>query len=265
MTRVDISNPNFPVSWEDSQRSPAESEDLAPAWIPTQQVSTLLHELRNPLTTLQTLARLLQKRLPAEDPNAWIGKSIEQECQHLQGLLHQFEQETSTTSAPALMPQLLAPTAFVETLIPAFRALAEAQSLTLQLHLDPDPPDLPPLSLDPLALRQVLGNLVDNACKYTPAGGSLWFSLYHRDDEMMIEIADSGYGIDQENLQRIFEPYYRAHPDQPGHGLGLAISASLVYRMGGTIEVSSTPGQGSCFQLHFPRQTVKLSEVEHGS
>ncbi len=265
MTSVDISNHNSPISWEGSQRSTVGSEDAAPAWIPTQQVATLLHEVRNPLTTLNTLARLLQKRLPPEDPNAWIGRSIEQECHHLQGLLHQFEQETSTASPPALVLQSLAPTAFVETLIPVFRALAEAQHLTLHLHLDPDPTDLPPLSLDPLALRQVLGNLVDNACKYTPAGGGLWFSLYHRNEEVIIEIADSGYGIAPENLQRIFEPYYRAHLGQPGHGLGLAISASLVYRMGGNIEVSSTPGQGSCFQLHFPRQTVKLSEVEHGS
>ncbi|NJK64238.1 MAG: HAMP domain-containing histidine kinase [Synechococcaceae cyanobacterium SM2_3_1] len=265
MTRVDISNPNSPVSWEDSHPAVAEPEGAAPAWIPTQQVATLLHELRNPLTTLRTLARLLQKRLPPEDPNAWIGKTIEQECHHLQGLLYQFEQETATASPPALVLQSLAPTGFVESLIPAFRALAEAQHLSLHLHLEPDPPDQSPLALDPLALRQVLGNLVDNACKYTPAGGSLWFSLYHREEEVMIEIADSGYGIAAENLQHIFEPYYRAHLDQPGHGLGLAISASLVYRMGGTIEVSSTPGQGSCFQLHFPRQTVKRSEVEHGS
>ena len=73
-----------------------------------QQLSTLLHEMRNPLTALSTLAKLLQKRLPPEDRNHWIGLSIEQECKHLQELLAEFERWDGIPAPLQLQPLSLA-------------------------------------------------------------------------------------------------------------------------------------------------------------
>jgi heavy metal sensor kinase len=106
------------------------------------------------------------------------------------------------------------------------------------------------------ALRRVLLNLVDNAVKYTPAGGSVVISLALVADSVALVVEDTGIGIDPADAKRIFEPFLRLdagrNRDTGGSGLGLAIARSIVLAHGGTLEVDNRPGGGSRFTINLP-------------
>lgn len=106
------------------------------------------------------------------------------------------------------------------------------------------------------ALRRAVLNLVDNAVKYTPAGGKVSLSLLARDGEALIVVQDTGIGIDPVDAARIFDPFVRLDAarsrDAGGAGLGLALVKSIVAAHGGTVEVESDPGAGSRFTIRLP-------------
>jgi heavy metal sensor kinase len=106
------------------------------------------------------------------------------------------------------------------------------------------------------ALRRVLLNLVDNAVKYTPAGGSVVISLARVADSVALVVEDTGIGIDPADAKRIFEPFLRLdagrNRDTGGSGLGLAIARSIVLAHGGTLEVDNRPAGGSHFTINLP-------------
>lgn len=236
------------------QTNPRPEDSLAldsQRWVSSPHLSAFLHEIRNPVTTLRTLAKLLQKRLPAEDRNHWIGHSIEQECHHLQDLLSHFEQELSSPQKLSLQPLDLA--AFLQEHQPTLEAITLDHELSFQLDED-DSQVHPMVQADPVALRQILGNLVDNACKYTPAGGKITIRLRATDQQILIEVCDTGVGIEAKTLEQIFTPFFRGDHARPGQGLGLAISRDLVRQMGGDIEVESQLGRGSIFRVRLPCQ-----------
>ena len=109
---------------------------------------------------------------------------------------------------------------------------------------------------DGSALRRALLNLVDNAVKYTPAGGSVVISLERARDRVALVVEDTGIGIDPADVRRIFEPFVRLDTgrsrDTGGSGLGLAIARSIVVTHGGALEVDSRPGGGSRFTIQLP-------------
>jgi two-component system OmpR family sensor kinase len=118
---------------------------------------------------------------------------------------------------------------------------------------------LEPVSLlgDREHLRRLLLNLLDNAIKYTPAGGNVTLSLQAEKDWASLRISDTGIGLSQDEQQRIFSRFYRATEmrsrDEKGVGLGLSIARSIAEAHGGRIQVESTPGQGSTFAVFLPR------------
>lgn len=109
---------------------------------------------------------------------------------------------------------------------------------------------------DAEAVRQVLSNLIDNALRYTPAGGRITVQAQEADDGVLLSVADTGTGIPQEHLPRIFERFYRADPsrsrDEGGTGLGLSIVRHLVESHGGRVSAESTLGQGTVISCWFP-------------
>jgi signal transduction histidine kinase len=110
------------------------------------------------------------------------------------------------------------------------------------------------LAVDPDRIKQLLLNLVDNAVKFTPAGGSVTLSLRAERGGALLEVADSGVGIPPEAQRSIFERFYRVEEARStrGSGLGLAICAWIVAAHGGTISVRSQPGKGSTFSVSLP-------------
>lgn len=131
----------------------------------------------------------------------------------------------------------------LDPLLPSAEAIAQDRQLTLFVTL---PPDLPPLRADLKALREVLNNLIDNALKYTPAGGTVSIQgirqASDQEPRQGLLIADTGPGIPPEDQEHLFERHYRgvqANTDIPGSGLGLAIARDLVHQMQGEIQVCS--------------------------
>ncbi|MGF1477907.1 MAG: sensor histidine kinase [Cyanophyceae cyanobacterium] len=241
------------------------------------RLETLLHQLRNPLTALRTFSKLLLKRLLPEDRNHPVANSILRESDRLQDLLQQFEQvqqpldsslltlEASTT--PALPEatsfiQAEATAVAVEELLELLLVSAQAIAQERNIELTADLPPMPPVRGNAKALREVFSNLLDNALKYTPAGGQVRiYKVPQRGIWQGIAIQDTGYGIPASEQKRIFERHYRgiqADSEIPGSGLGLAIARELVEQMQGKIELISpnpeqtTPLPGTTFIVWLP-------------
>lgn len=132
-----------------------------------------------------------------------------------------------------------------------FSKQGEAQGIAISCAVDER---IPPMKVDVKQLARVFGNLVSNAIKFTPDGGDVSIRGMFTGTEVVIEICDSGIGISEEDQQRIFTKYFRAASASgfKGTGLGLTISKAIVEAHGGTIEVSSTEGKGSCFKILLP-------------
>ena len=136
-----------------------------------------------------------------------------------------------------------------------------ADERSISLHLG----SLEPVSLlgDREHLRRLLLNVVDNAIKYTPAGGSVTLSLQSNNDWASLMISDTGIGLSKDEQQRIFGRFHRATEtrsrDEKGVGLGLSIARSIAEAHGGRIDVESTPGQGSTFTVYLPTNAYPIS------
>lgn len=133
-----------------------------------------------------------------------------------------------------------------------YQAVAAGQNLRLETSLAPA---LPPLLCDVERLGRALINLVENAVKYTPAGGQIQISTRLLDRAIEIRVADTGLGISSKDLPRIFERFYRAEAHRPsrgGAGLGLAIARKIVEAHSGAIRAESAEGQGATFIIQLP-------------
>ncbi len=225
-------------------------------WQSRQQdlLHNLLHQLRNPLTAIYTFGKLLLKRLPAEDANRRVASNILRESEHLKELLQQLDSSIEPAADRPVLPGQtlplsllpssslqLHPCALPEILEPILANAAEiAQEKQLSFQAD-IPPQLPLAMASSGALREVLGNLIDNALKYTPSGG-IAVQVQPLPHQLSIAISDTGLGIAAADLPHLFQRSYRGAQAQsqiPGTGLGLSIAKELVEQMGGTIEVSS--------------------------
>ncbi|ACK71103.1 GAF sensor signal transduction histidine kinase [Gloeothece citriformis PCC 7424] len=257
------------------------------------QLDNLLHQLRNPLTALRTFGKLLLKRFLPDEKDQNVIKGIIRESDRIQDLLRQFEQQSdilpqepstatvitlpeTETHSPLLLPSValaLEPVSVEEILTPLLiSAQALAQEKQIQV-ISKVPPNLPPIGANFKALREVFSNLIDNAIKYTPAGGEIEVSIVFRlgDDWEGIQISDTGYGIPREDQTHIFERRYRgvqAAGNIPGTGLGLAIVKDLVEQMQGKIEFISPNGKsqkqslpGTTFIVWFPIAKAPLDAV----
>jgi heavy metal sensor kinase len=140
------------------------------------------------------------------------------------------------------------------------KIVAEEHSINLHLSLRE------PVSVraDREHLRRLLLNLVDNAIKYTPAGGKVTLSFHADNDWVSLMISDTGIGLSKNELQRIFSRFHRATEtrsrNEKGVGLGLSIARSIVEAHGGRINVESTPGQGSTFTIQLPTNLRSYSQ-----
>jgi two-component system sensor histidine kinase MtrB len=117
---------------------------------------------------------------------------------------------------------------------------------------------------DSLRLSQVLNNLLSNAIKYSPNGGLIVVKAVGKPDEIEVVISDQGIGIQPDELGNIFKPFQRTEATRetiPGIGLGLSASRRIVRAHGGTLEVESTPGEGSTFKVVLPRKGLEASAL----
>lgn len=229
------------------------SADLARASaLRRQMTADIAHDLRTPLSVILGYTEALREgKLP---PDQEIFETLHGEAQHLQRLVDDLRTLSLADAGELpLMRQPLAPRQMLERAAAAYRAQASARGIALHLQAAPD---LPTVQVDPKRMAQVLGNLLSNALRYTPAGGRITLAAATQGDRLLLQVQDTGSGIAPEDLPYIFERFYRADPARQQHdgssGLGLAIARSLVEAHGGTITVTSQPGQGTTFTISLP-------------
>jgi two-component system sensor histidine kinase BaeS len=131
--------------------------------------------------------------------------------------------------------------------VESFKTQAEAAHVTLTAEVADS---LPPVDLDPARIRSVLGNLLSNALRHTPAGGSVKVAVSESADRVLVTVADSGEGISPDLLPHVFERFVKG-PSSLGSGLGLAIAHDIVTAHGGTLEIQSDLGSGTAINLKF--------------
>lgn len=210
------------------------------------------HELRSPLTTILGNLSLLRraKNLPDEE-RADMLNEMHSEAERMHRLisdlllLSQAESGLAINRASVELDTLL---------LESYRLAKRRAGDRLAIHLTHE--DQAVVMGDADRLRQVLDNLINNAIRYTPQGGSIELSLHCLGDEAMITVADTGQGIAAEDLPHIFDRFYRADKARTraagGTGLGLSIVKWIVDVHNGRIEVKSTPGEGSVFYIYLP-------------
>jgi heavy metal sensor kinase len=211
------------------------------------------HELRTPLTAIRTETEVaLRQPLSPADYQQLLG-SILEECERLTRLTDQLltlSREDAGAAKPPLEPVELA--ALLDYVVETMRPLAEAKPLTLHFAAKG------PIHIwgDGARLRQVFYNLLDNAIKYTPAGGSVEVRCEAQGKEAVVLVQDTGIGIPAEHLPRVFDRFYRVDKarsrDEGGTGLGLSIARTIVTAHGGEIHLASTPGQGTTCTVRLP-------------
>lgn len=136
----------------------------------------------------------------------------------------------------------------VEEVAAAHRVAADAAGVTLAVRAAPD---LPTLEVDPARMRQVIGNLVANALRFTPSGGEITMGASRTDDGIGLTISDTGAGMEADAADHAFDRFYRS-PDSSGTGLGLPIARNLVEAHGGRITLQSTPEKGTTVEVWLP-------------
>jgi signal transduction histidine kinase len=209
-------------------------------------LADVTHELRTPLSVIRgSLEGIADGMYEADE--ARIAAVLEQA--RLMGRLLEDLQTLSTAEAGALR-LTREPTdleAVVADVVAAFAPRAAASGVQLATSVGASPE----VAVDPSRIRQVLENVVSNAVRHTPAGGTVTIGLSRRDDEIELTVSDTGPGIAAEELESIFDRYARS-ADSGGSGLGLAIARSLVEAHGGSIEAESPPGGGATVRVRLP-------------
>lgn len=221
-------------------------------------VASVSHELRTPVANIRGYLESGLARADGEIPPALRHDLavVEQEAARLQALIDDLfalsraeAGQLALNCAPTDVGELAR--RVVETAAPLawrggrVRLVAEVE------------PDVPPALVDAGRLEQVLANLLRNGVRHTPPGGIVATVVRADGDAVVVEVQDTGEGIDAADLPRVFERFYRganrAEGEQAGAGLGLALVKELTEAMGGAVAARSAPGQGSTFTLRLPR------------
>lgn len=217
-------------------------------------ISNISHELRTPLASLRALVDTLNDGA-LEDPVAAhrFLRHMEVEVDALTQMVQELLDLSRIESGNAVLQLADVPAAtMIRHGAERLRTQAERANLTLRIEVDETLPDL---SVDVGRVEQVLTNLLHNAIKFTPAGGSITISALPReDDSVVVKVTDTGVGIAYEDQPRIFERFYKADRARSGGGtgLGLAIAKHIVQAHSGRIWVDSKPGKGSTFYFTLP-------------
>lgn len=217
-----------------------------------QMTADIAHDLRTPLTVLSGyLEALRDGDLP---PSQERFDMLHAEAQHLSRLVADLRTLSLADAGElSLHLQAMVPRSLLERVQTVFAQQAEKMEIALTVQAEPS---LSNIEIDPDRMVQVLTNLVGNALRYTPEGGTITLGAYEQDGTINLYVQDTGAGIPADTLPYIFDRFYRVdttrHQKQGESGLGLAIARSIVEAHGGTIAVESVVGEGTKFTVALP-------------
>jgi len=217
-------------------------------------LAVVSHDLRNPLHAVLLASTVLED---FSAPDQWSARDLQQirvirrSAEQMTGLIQDLvEVIAMETGAPALNRERLAAAPLPAGVAELFQAQADEKGLRLRCEADPG---LPPVEADRGRLLQVFSNLVGNAIKFTPSGGTVTLRATPGDGVVHFSVSDTGPGIAPEHLASVFDRFWRARKgERGGLGLGLAIARGIVEAHGGRIWAESTVGEGATFHFTVP-------------
>jgi signal transduction histidine kinase len=222
----------------------------------SQFVSVVSHEMKTPMTSIRGYADLIRRGM--------VGPITDQQTEFLDIVLDNVDRMAALVSDLTDISRIetgrlrvnLAEVAippYLEEVVTSLRPQLDAKGQGLDVLV---PDDLPKVQTDPTRLVQILTNLASNAVKYTPEGGQIFVTASRDNGFLRIAVQDTGIGMSQADQARLFTQFFRsdnpAVREQPGWGLGLSVTQSLVELLGGKIGVESDLGQGSTFWFTLP-------------
>lgn len=216
-----------------------------------EMVSDIAHELRTPLTNIRGWLEAVEDGVTNPDP-AWMSSTMEEVLL----LQHMIDDLGDLAAADAgtlrVHPEPVALDDLLNQVVAGLGSKADAADVTLSTHLDGPTA----VVADPVRLRQIAGNLLSNALRHTPAGGHVTLATRREGGTVVIEVTDTGSGIEAEELPHVFDRFWRADKSRNrntgGSGLGLTIVRQLVHAHDGTVTVSSTPHVQTTFTVRLP-------------
>ena len=225
--------------------------------IKTRFFANISHEFRTPLSLIAgPLAEAEKKSISANSPEDPIPLSskhyyiIRKNAKRLQTLVDQLLDLSQIESGKIRLTLMQGNVVkFLRSIVYSFESMAERKNIGLHVSI----PEKIHAYYDRDKLEKIVTNVLSNAFKYTPDGGTVSVTVEHDDHYLLLEIADTGKGIEQEDVKRIFERFYRAESsEERGSGIGLALTKELVDLHRGHIAVNSLPGKGTTFRIRLP-------------
>ncbi|HEY9528029.1 MAG TPA: ATP-binding protein [Anaerolineales bacterium] len=225
-------------------------------------VSTVSHDLRSPLTLMRGYATMLEMAGQLNEQQKNYAHMIVQGVDNMAKLVNNLLDLGRIEFGVGLQVDSIPVLDILERVTGSLQMQAKQKGISLGVEL---PRDLPhAVEADEALLHQALYNLVENALKYTPQGGEVTIHLQTDSSDLTFAVQDSGIGIPEKDLPRLFEKFYRGTNRealaQRGTGLGLAIVKSIAERHGGNVRVESELGKGSTFYLQIPLVQARVAQ-----
>ena len=248
-----------PVGWPRELQSLAEGFDqmlsrLEESFTRLSRFSAdLAHELRTPIANMLGEAQVALTRDRTADEYRQVIESTVAECERLSRIADNLLFLARAESAREQIQRArFNARETMEKIAAFYQAVAEERNITLKCSGEGE------VNADPLLFTRAVTNLVDNAMRFTPAGGNITISVENRGDAADVSVSDTGCGIPQEHISRVFDRFYTVDPSRNsgGTGLGLALVKSIAELHGGSVTIQSELNRGTTVRLTFPSRAV---------
>lgn len=218
-------------------------------------LANVTHELKTPLAVMQAAGEnLADGRVTTPERLSSYGQHIYSESLRLRGMIEKLLDVAKNEAGQLILkPAILNLGRLVKQYIEAQQSYLQSKGVTIDLQVDDE---VALVKIDQNSFETILGNLVENAVKYSPDEKYLGVRVFNKNKQVVVEVEDHGAGVPESSRKLIFDKFYRVEESltarTKGHGLGLAIVKNLTERNGGTISLKSTYGKGSVFAVAFP-------------
>ena len=212
----------------------------------------IAHDLRSPITRMRGVAEAALLSDSSSEAHRLLAGHVVEQCDRLLGMINAvLDISEAEAGVSKLVIEEIDVIQIVQDAVGLFLPMAEDKNITVEIQASSGVKHYS----DRRKLQRILGNLLDNAIKFTPPGGFITISVSSDTKRTAIEVKDTGIGISEKNATQIFDKFFRADRSrsEPGSGLGLSLARAFASSLGGSLTVKSSPGHGSVFTVTIPR------------